>query len=155
MWNLFLLSYLASTSHRKFGLRTMDILFSWNRPWFVPWKTLLTGICSRASSHEGFQGSPEPVVNSRKSLISVQYYKNLPPNESNEPGSNSLECVFLYPLFLSWKIILNCVSMHYCYLKNLRYLRNRDNYLCLIFSPYFTLMQFSRTTGIRPQKNIA
>ncbi|RVX01466.1 hypothetical protein CK203_017523 [Vitis vinifera] len=50
-------------------------------------------ICSRASSHEGFQGSPEPVVNSRKSLISVQYYKNLPPNESNEPGSNSLNSV--------------------------------------------------------------
>lgn len=54
---------------------------------------LFQGICSRASSHEGFQGSPEPVVNSRKSLISVQYYKNLPPNESNEPGSNSLNSV--------------------------------------------------------------
>ena len=90
-------------------------------------ETLLAGICSRASSRVVFQGSPEPSAGSRKNLISVQYYRTPPSNESSEPGSSILKCVFLYPLFINyyycilflWMFILNCVSLNYCFLKNL------------------------------------
>ncbi|KAF8387677.1 hypothetical protein HHK36_026331 [Tetracentron sinense] len=50
---------------------------------------IIQGICSRSSSGESFQGSPQAPVVTKGGLISVQYYNNLSATNTNGPGSGS------------------------------------------------------------------